>query len=74
MKRTDNQTEQKVIKDYESGMSMSKIGKKYDMNPKIVMLILDRNGIPKRSHGGICRLPEQQIVEQYKSGKSKTQI
>lgn len=74
MKRTDKQVEQEVISLYQQGLSMEKVGNKYNISPATVMRILDRNNIERRTHGGIYKLPTDKIVNMYRNGLSCQQI
>lgn len=73
-RKTDAETTTKIITDYESGMTMTEVGKKYNLNPVSIMNILDRNGIVKRTHGGIYKLPEDDVVQEYLNGDSTGKI
>ena len=74
MKRTSKEVELVIIKLYQEGLSMAKIGKKYGLCAATILAILRRNNIEIRTKGGIYALNEQNIIEDYKSGKSSTEI
>lgn len=68
--KTDKETEQKIIELYNQGLSMAKVGAVYGVTPVTVMRILDRNNIPKRTKGGIYKIPENIVIERYSNGES----
>lgn len=70
LKKIRSEDEQKIIELYQSGLSMAKIGKQYNINSVTVMKILDKNNIVKRTKGGIYTLPEQEIITKYQTGES----
>lgn len=70
VKRTSPEKEKEIIKLYQSGLSMAKVGAQYNVTAATVMAILDRNNIPKRTKGGIYALPEEEIIQRYKNGES----
>lgn len=74
MKKTDKGTELKIIESYNLGNSMKAIGLDFGVSPVTVKNILDRNGIQKRTSGGIYKLPDEEIINKYKSGLSCNQI
>lgn len=74
MKKTDEKVEQEVISLYQQGLSMKKVGDKYNISPVTVMRILNRNNIESRTNGGIYKLPTDKIVSMYKDGLSCQQI
>lgn len=69
-KRISSEIEQEIIKLYNSGLSMNKAGKPYNISSATVMAILNRNNIPKRTKGGIYAIPEQEVITRYKNGES----
>jgi hypothetical protein len=73
-KRITPQTEQEIIKLYQLGLSMAKAGKPYCVTAPTVMRILDRYKIPKRTKGGIYKLPDKEIIARYKNGESCQKI
>ena len=73
-KRTGKEVKEKVINLYSSGLSMAKIGKLFNISAATVMRILDKNGIQKRTKGGIYKLDEEKIIKAYKRGESCQQI
>ena len=70
MKRTSPEIEQEIIKLYNSGLSMAKAGKPYGLCGATVMAILNRNEVPKRTKGGIYKIPEDEIIARYQKGES----
>lgn len=74
MKRTDKETEQKIIILYQEGKSMKEAGDTYGVTSATVKAILERNGVQKRTKGGIYALPEKEVIDRYKSGFSCQQI
>jgi len=70
MKKISLETEQEIIKLYQSGLSMAKSGAPYNISGATVMAILNRNNIPTRTKGGIYAIPEQEIITRYKNGES----
>ncbi len=68
MKRTDKNTELKVIDLYNNGLSFIKIGKELTINSVTAFNILKRNGITTRTNGGIYHLNEKEIINDYKHG------
>lgn len=74
MKRTDRETENKVISEYNSGKSLAKIGRLLGLSPVTVMNILNRNNIQLRTKGGIYRLDEDSVINSYRSGQTCKQI
>ncbi len=69
-KKTSLEIEQEIIKLYQSGLSMANSGAPYNISGATVMAILDRNNIPKRTKGGIYRIPEQEVIKRYQDGES----
>lgn len=49
---------------------MSKSGEPFNVSAATVMNILNRNNIPKRTKGGIYKLPEKEIIKRYQQGES----
>ena len=74
MKKVDNIIEQKIIAEYNSGKSLSKVGKLFNLNQVTVYNILKRNNVILRTKGGIYKLDEDNIVSDYKSGKTCQEI
>ncbi len=74
MKKTDKETELKIIESYNLGNSMKAIGLDFGISPVTVKNILDRNDVQKRTSGGIYKLPDKEIINKYKSGLSCNQI
>ena len=69
-KKINLETEQEIIELYQSGLSMAKAGALYGISGATVMAILNRNNIPKRTKGGIYKLPEKEIITRYQQGES----
>ena len=74
MKRTDKETELKIVEAYKNGLSMKKIGENFNTNATTVFNILNRHNIEKRTNGGIYKLNEEDIIEKYKKGISSSVI
>lgn len=70
MKRIDKETEEKVIKTYNSGLSMAVTGKQYNISGATVKHILERNNVPVRTKGGIYKIPEEDVITRYKNNES----
>ena len=68
--RISSEIEQKIIELYQSGLSMAKAGKPYNVTSATVMAILNRNNIPKRTKGGIYKIPDEDVIKRYKNGES----
>lgn len=69
-KRTSPEMEQKIIEFYNSGLSMAKAGAACGVTSATVMAILDRNNIPKRTKGGIYKIPDDDVIKRYTNGES----
>ena len=69
-KKVSPEIEQEIIKLYQSGLSMAKAGAAYEISGATVMAILNRNNIPKRTKGGIYKIPEEEVITRYKNGES----
>lgn len=74
MLKTPKEKEQEIIAFYKNGNSMAKTGKFFGISAVTVKNILERNGIQKRTKGGIYALPEKEIIKKYQSGISTTII
>lgn len=74
MKKVDNAIEQQIIIEYNSGKSLSKVGKIFNLNQVTIHNILKRNNITLRTKGGIYKLNEDSIINEYKSGKTCKEI
>ena len=70
MKKTSKELEQQIINYYNLGNSMAATGKYYNISPVTVKNILERNNIPKRTKGGIYKLPTEEIIKRYNNGES----
>lgn len=69
-KRTDRETEQKIIEYYNQGYSMKDTAKKFNTTSATVLRILNSYNIPKRTKGGIYKIPDEEVIQRYKSGES----
>lgn len=66
MKRTDKEIEQQVIDLYSTtNLSMTKVGQQFGLSGATVMAILNRNNIPKRTKGGIYKIPDNDVIQKY---------
>lgn len=66
MKRTDKEIEQQVINLYSTtNLSMAKVGQQFSLSGATVMAILNRNNIPKRTKGGIYKIPDNDVIQKY---------
>lgn len=74
MKKVDNVIERQVIVEYNSGKSLSSVGKIFNLSQVTVYNILKRNNITLRTKGGIYKLDEDNIVSEYKIGKTCKEI
>lgn len=74
MKRISQEIELQVIEYYNKGSSMAATGQYFQISPVTVKNILERYNISKRTKGGIYKLPEDIIIQQYKLGKSCQEI
>lgn len=70
MKKIDKETELKIIDKYNSGASMKVTGEVFGVSAVTVKNILERNNIPKRTRGGIYRIPGDVVIARYQSGES----
>lgn len=61
--------EEKAIELYNSGLSMAAVGKEIGRSAATVLAILNKYNIPKRTNGGIYKLPEQEIIDKYLNDK-----
>lgn len=73
-KRTDPKTEKKIVEAYQSGLSMAKAGEFYGVTSATVMRILNTYNIPKRTKGGIYKLPDDEVIKRYQQGESCQKI
>lgn len=74
MKKCKSEIEKEVIRMYQDGLSMLKIGKSIGKSAATVYRVLKRNNITSRTNGGIYQLDEQDIINQYRNGKSCQKI
>ena len=74
MKRISQEIEEKVIKMYLEGKTLSDTGKFFDISPTTVWQALKRHNIQRRTHGGINPIPSKDVIEKYKNGVSTTDI
>lgn len=70
VKKISKDLEQEIITLYKTGLSMANVGKNYKISAATVMRILERNRVPRRTKGGIYKLPEFEIVQRYRKGES----
>lgn len=70
MKRINKKTEQEIIENYQQGLSMAAVGSKFNVSPVTVKNILERNKIPKRTKGGIYKIPDEDVIKRYKNNES----
>lgn len=68
--KTKVEVEKEIIETYKSGLSMKETGKKFQVNATTVLNILNRNNIPKRTKGGIYKLPDDIVIQRYLDGES----
>lgn len=61
----DKELELKAIELYQSGLSMAKVGKEIGRTSATVLNILNKYQIPKRTKGGIYKLPDKEIIDKY---------
>lgn len=61
----NKELELKAIELYNSGLSMAKVGKEIGRTSAVVLDILNKYNIPKRTKGGIYKLPATEIIEKY---------
>lgn len=61
--------ENKIIELYNSGLSMAKVGKEVNKSAATVLHVLQKNQIPTRTHGGINKLPAEEILDKYLNQK-----
>lgn len=73
-KRTNKEAEEKVIELYKSGFSMKQVGEQVGVTAATVLRILNDYNIPKRTKGGIYKIPDDVVIERYKNGESCQQI
>lgn len=73
-RRTSKEHELKIIELYKQGNSMAKAGAEYNVSAATVLRILNEYGIPKRTKGGIYKIPDEDVIQRYKNGESCQQI
>ena len=61
--------EEKAIELYNSGLSMAAVGKEIGRTAATVLAILNKYNIPKRTKGGIYKLPDEEIINKYVNDK-----
>lgn len=54
--------EERIIALYQSGLSMAAVGKEVGRTAAVVLAVLDKYNIPKRTKGGIYPLPKDEII------------
>ena len=67
---------EEIISYYQSGMSPTKIGEKYGVGQNTIYRRLKENGVKIRSSRSMNRidLPTEEIISEYQSGLSTTQL
>lgn len=67
---------QEIIDLYNSGISSTNIGKKYNCSPGTILTLLKKNSVKIRSLSDAIRLklPDKEIVELYNSGLSMSKL
>ena len=70
MSKVSKEQEQLIIQHYNDGLSMAKVGKKFGISATTVLHILERNNIPRRTKGGIYKIPEEDVIKRYTEGES----
>ena len=73
-KKTDKKTEQKIIELYQQGLSMARAGAECGVTSATVLRILNEYQIPKRTKGGIYKIPDEEVIKRYTNGESCQQI
>lgn len=74
-RRLNQEEEEAIVMHYRSGMSMSAVGRKMQVSPAGVRLILDRRGIPRRGRvRKLTEIQEREMVRMYKEGQSYAKI
>ena len=66
--------EEKIIELYKSGKSSVYIGKLFQVSPQVILNILSKNNIQKRTRGGAKKLPIDDIIKEYQDGMSGAQL
>ena len=74
MKKIDKNKECEIIAYYNSGKSMKDCGEYFNLSITTIFNVLNRNNVPKRTKGGIYKLPEDEIISLYRDGKSSFDI
>ena len=75
MKRKTNQkTEKEIIQLYQSGLSMVKVGEKYNISSATVLRVLNEYKIEKRTKGGIYKISDKEVIDRYLNGESCQKI
>lgn len=74
MKRISQEIEEKAIKMYLEGNSLSEIGKFFEISPTTVWQTLKRYNVERRTNGGINLIPFEDVINKYQSGLSTTNI
>lgn len=62
---TNIDLENKIIELYQSGLSMAKVGEQVGKSAATVFRILKKYNITTRTHGGIDKLPDEEILKKY---------
>lgn len=61
--------EEKIIELYNSGLSMAAVGREVGKASTVVFTVLNKYNIPKRTKGGIYKLPAEEIIDKYVNQK-----
>lgn len=69
MGKRSPELEKKIIELYQSGLSMAKVGKEVGRSAAVVLAVLNKYNIPKRTKGGIYQLPTEEIINKYVQDK-----
>lgn len=70
MTKRNKEIKQEIIQLYLSGLSMKKVGEKYQVSPATVKRILDANNVPTRTKGGIYKIPDEEVIDRYNKNES----
>ena len=74
MRRLTREEQQEIIKNYNSGLTMKQCGELQGVTASTVLRVLNAYGVPKRTKGGIYKLPESKIISEYLCGMSTIAI
>ena len=70
LEKDKKERDSKIIDLYNSGLSMQKVADVFNISSTTVLNVLNKYKIPKRTKGGIYKLPEQEIIAKYLEGNS----